>query len=290
MLSFDRSLRHFRKDGSVVDVSQIGHQNYMQMSPEGNLAVVGIQGDGTANGVETIMLLRADGAVFKQRIPFSSHSLDLSEDHVIVMGTSPEDTLQRNRIFVMDADGGGGEVALPQDYDADFVPMRYSTVNYLGDGLFEILQTDRVDHGEGGERTEVTAFEVRVTDSRAQEPSAHLKTQQVRQRVITWHDDAAVSDNLPYGESGFIDADGKVFISRRDSEKPEYTGTVADFVQEGFLRVRSKAADPKFALKREGYVEIRSWNNPERVVATLNTERFACRIEQCGIAAVTEIS
>ncbi|QPK79316.1 hypothetical protein G7Y31_00885 [Corynebacterium lizhenjunii] len=256
------------------------------MSPEGNLAVVGIQGDGTANGVETIMLLRADGAVFKQRIPFSSHSLDLSEDHVIVMGTSPEGTPQRNRIFVMDADGGGGEVALPQDYDAAFVPMRYSTVNYMGDGVFEILQTDRVDNGEEGERTEVTAFEVRVTDSRAQE----LETQQVRHRVMTRYEDAAVSDNLPYGESGFIDADGKVFISRRDSEKPEYMGTVADFAEEGFLRVRSKAADPKFALKREGYVEIRSWNNPERVVATLNTERFACRIEQCGIAAVTEIS
>ena len=181
-------------------------------------------------------------------------------------------------MFLLDAEGDGREIAFPDGYEVNSPDFKYPHVNYLGDGLFEILQ-GRVE----GSRTFLTAFEVRVSGDDS------LDTEQVTEHVMTLHDDFAVTRTLQRGENGFIDNEGRVFINRRDSADPELTGTIEGFSEEQFIPMNSAGFDPKFALEKGGKIEVRSWNAPEKPLTTFDYHSEACKDSSCGVSSISEI-
>lgn len=269
--------QHGPHNGSV-DITRYDPITYFGSSPEGTMAVAVVNTSQSDSFAHQALVLRGDGTTRSDDLPLVPHSLAVGETHAIIIGYTPEGTARDRRMFLLNSNGKGQEIAFPGGYEVHHPDFKYPHVNYLGDGLFEILQ-GRVE----GNKTFLTAFEVRVSDDK-------LDTERVTEHVMALDDDVAVTRTLPRGENGFIDNRGRVFVNRRNSADPELTGTIEGFSKDQFILVNSEGADPKFALERDGKVEIRSWNAPEEPLVAFDSHSEACKDSSCGISSVSEIN
>lgn len=266
-LYFADSIQQHGLHNGSVEIHDYDPITYFGSSPEGSMAIAIVNSSQSAAFAHQAIILKDDGTTSTHDLPLVPHSLAVGEKHAIVIGYTPNATASDRRMFLLDAEGNGREIAFPDGYEVNSPDFKYPHVNYLGDGLFEILQ-GRVE----GHRTFLTAFEVRVTE-----------------HVMTLHEDFAVTRTLQRGENGFIDNEGRVFINRWDSADPELTGTIEGFSENQFIPVNSAGGDPKFALERGGKIEVRSWNAPEKPLTTISYHTEACRDSSCGISSVSGI-
>lgn len=132
-------------------------------------------------------------------------------------------------------------------------------------------------------KTNFKSFELRISDE------DELLIQKVTHFSMDLHEDFAVTRSLPFGENGFIDVNGNVFINHRDSHPPEQTGTIQSFNTESYIPVNS-STEALVGLRRKDFIEIRRWDKPDIMVARLSYENKACSDEACGIASVSHVS
>lgn len=278
-LYFADSIQQHGLHNGSVEIHDYDPITYFGSSPEGSMAIAIVNSSQSDAFAHQAIVLKENGTTSTHDLPLVPHSLAVDEKHAIVIGYTPNGTASDRRMFLLDAEGNGREIAFPDGYEVNSPDFKYPHVNYLGDGLFEILQ-GRVE----GNRTFLTAFEVRVSEDDT------LDTEQVTEHVMTLHEDFAVTRTLQRGENGFIDNEGRVFINRRDFADPELTGTIEGFSEEQFIPVNSAGGDPKFALEKGGKIEVRSWNAPEKPLTTISYHTEACRDSSCGISSISEIS
>ena len=278
-LYFADSIQQYGLHDGSVDLHRYDPITYFGFSPEGSMAVAIVNTSQSESFAHQAHILREDGTTSTHDLPLAPHSLAVGDKHAIIIGYTPNGTASDRRMFLLDSDGEGREIAFPDGYEVNSPDFKYPHVNYLGDGSFEILQ-GRVE----GNRTFLTAFEVRVGDDNK------LDSQQVTEHVMTLNDDFAVTRTLQGGRNGFIDNEGRVFVNKKDSEDPQLTGVIEGFSEDQFILVNSASEDPKFGLEREGKVEIRSWNSPEKPLVTLKPHIEACSDSSCGISSISEIS
>ena len=277
-LYFANSIQQHGLNNGSVEIHDYDPITYFGFSPEGSMAVAIVNSSQSDKFAHQAIVLKEDGTNSTHDLPLVPHSLAVGEKHAIVIGYTPTGTASDRRMFLLDAEGGGREIAFPDGYEVNSPDFKYPHVNYLGDGLFEILQ-GRVERS----RTFLTAFEVRVSGDDS------LNTEQVTEHVMTLHEDFAVTRTLQRGENGFIDNEGRVFINRRDSADPELTGTIEGFSEEQFIPMNSAGFDPKFALEKGGKIEVRSWNAPEKPLTTFDYHSEACKDSSCGVSSISEI-
>ena len=245
-------------------------------SPEGNLAVAIINESASVEFHHSVVVFYGQ-STFKEPVPTVPHSLAVGEEAALVVGDSFEGEHHKKDLVLVSSDGSVKTIDFPRGYDTTVPDFKYPHVNYLGDGLFEVLE-GRTE----GEVTNFKSFEVRVSND-------EVVTQKVRQFSMELPKDFAVARSLPFGENGFIDTSGNVFINHRDGQSPERTGTIPDFHEDGFIPV-SFSAEPFFGILRRNLIEIRRWEAPEKVVAQLSYEKSACRDDACGISSISRTS
>ncbi|OIR41053.1 hypothetical protein BJP07_09420 [Corynebacterium sp. NML130628] len=246
-------------------------------SPTGNLAV-GIVNDSDSAEFHHSFIVFHGQSTFKAPVPTVPHSLAVSEDAALVVGDSYEGERHKKDLVLVRKDGSVTTIDFPHGYDTSIPDFKYPHVNYLGDGLFEILEGKTE-----GEVTHFTSFEVRLSDDN------EAVTQQISHFSMALHKNFAVTRSLPFGENGFIDTNGTVFINHRDSEPPELTGTIPRFQEENFIPVNF-STQALFGIRRKDIIEIRRWDAPEKITARLNYEQNACSDEACGISSISRTS
>lgn len=278
-LYFADSIQQHGLHNGSVDIHDYDPITYFGSSPEGSMAIAIVNSSQSDTFAHQAIVLKEDGTTSTHDLPLVPHSLAVGEKHAIIIGYTPNGTASDRRMFLLGVEGKAREIAFPDGYEVNAPDFKYPHVNYLGAGLFEVLQ-GRAE----GNRTFLTAFEVRVSEDNT------LDTQQITEHAMTLYDDFAVTRTLQRGENGFIDNEGRVFINRRDSADPELTGTIEGFSEQQFIPVNSAGGDPKFALEKGGKIEVRSWNAPEKPLTTISYRTEACRDSSCGISSISEIS
>ncbi|GAB3948106.1 hypothetical protein [Corynebacterium tapiri] len=217
------------------------------------------------------------GEVNSVPIPSGVHSLAVGENHALIAGDSLGDDPKKKELYLLKSNGQVKQIPFPEGYDLTTPDFKYSHVNYLGAGLFEVLQGV-----PDGEVTKLKSFEVRVT------PEMTLKVENTREFKMTLANNFVKHVMLPFGETGFIDDQGSVFINHRDTKDPERTGHVDGVTRETYVRVNS-SIEALFGVRRDGLIEIRRWGSPESIVTEIPFEKGACSDEACGIASVSKI-
>lgn len=246
-------------------------------SPEGNLTV-GIVNDSDSAEFHHSLVVFHGQSTFKEPVPTVPHSLAVGEDAALVVGDSYEGERHKKDLVLVRSDGSVKTIDFPRGYDTSIPDFKYPHVNYLGDGLFEVLE-GRTE----GEVTRFKSFEVRISDN------DELVTQKVSHFSMALHKDFAITRSLPLGENGVIDTNGNVFINHRDTKPPELTGKIPEFHEKSFVPVNF-SAEALFGIRRKDSIEIRRWDAPEEITARLSYEKNACSDSACGISSISRTS
>lgn len=245
-------------------------------SPEGKLAVAIINDSHSAEFHHSSIAF-GGGSIVKQTLPTVPHSLAVGEEAALVVGDSRDGNHRKKDLVLIRNDGAVKAIDFPPGYNAGIPDFKYPHVNYLGSGLFEVLEGVTE-----GEVTHFRSFEVRIgVDDR-------LMTQRIAHFSMALHDDFAITRTLPFGENGFIDAKGNVFINHRDLYPPESTGKIQAFDANDFIPVNS-SKEALIGIRREDSIEIRRWGKPEEIVVSLAYEGEECSDEACGISSISLI-
>lgn len=273
---FSGSLEQLGSDGPEVSFMKNSPVSFYGHSPEGRMAVAILNDSDSAEFHHSSVVF--DGAsANKATIPTVPHSLAVGERNALVVGDSVDGNVQRKDLLLLDADGTVTNIGFPSGYDESLPDFKYPHVNYLGDGLFEVLQA-----ATEGPVTNFKSFEVRIVND------SYLETQQVRSFSMSLNDDFAVTRSLPLGENGFIDTSGRVFINHRDVFGPEHTGTIPQFDTDKFVPVNS-STEALLGIRTASSIEIRKWAKPEEIVAEIAYERGACADEACGLSSISAV-
>lgn len=246
-------------------------------SPEGNLAVGIINDSDSAKFHHSFVIVHGQSA-FKGPVPTVPHSLAVGEEAALVVGDSHEGEHHKKDLVLVRSDGSIKTIDFPHGYDTSIPDFKYPHVNYLGDGLFEVLEGKTE-----GEVSYFRSFEVRLSDN------DELLTQKISYFSMELHKDFAVTRSLPFGENGFIDTNGKVFINHRDSKPPKLAGTIPEFHEKSFVSVNF-SVEALFGIRRKDFIEIRRWDTPEEIIARLSYEKSACPDDACGISSISRTS
>lgn len=278
-LHFAEGFRQTKPAEGKLSLPRYSSPGFFGVSPEGDLSVAltNTSNDGAFN--YSVALLKDDGSISEATLPFSAHSVAVGGDSTLVVGDSGESPNWVRKIVHIDVDGNTKEIQPPDGYDPHSPDFQYSHVNYIGEGLFELLQGRNTDGA-----IELTAFEGYVPEG-----SHKFAIQKVSHRTVAAPDDIAATRMLNNGESGYITTSGQVFVNKRSGQNPVRTGDIESFEQSDFVNVIPAIDDPKFALHRDGEVSIRRWKDPEHAIAELKIKRPACKNSGCGIATITEI-
>lgn len=280
-LYFAHSLQQVGVNRATYEHVKYDYTDVYGSSPDGSYAVALLNTSHSGECSYTAAILKDTGQTFSHDLPFMPFRVAVGEDHAIAVGYDcpPPGTETKKGFYLLEPDGSGKELKLPQGYDIGLVDFPASPVNYLGDGLFEIIE-GRKD----GNVIHMKSFEVRV-DSQ----EAALVTERVTEHKFTLPDDFLVTVMLNHGEGAFIDKSGRVFIDRRDLSEPEYMGQVENFERNDFVPTYTVGDDPKFGIKRDGRLELYRWESPDQPILTVNQVRGACWEDVCDLASVSEI-
>ena len=243
-------------------------------SPAGNLTV-GIVNDSDSAEFHHSLVVFHGQSTFKEPIPTVPHSLAVGEDAALVVGDSYEGERHKKDLVLVRSDDSVKTIDFPRGYDTSIPDFKCPHVNYLSNGVFEILE-GRTE----GEVTRFKSFEVRISDD------DELVTQKVSHFSMVLHNDFAITRSLPLGENGVIDTNGNVFINHRDTKPPELTGTIPQFHEKSFVPVNF-SAEALFGIRRKDSIEIRRWDAPEEITARLSYEKNACSDSACGISSIS---
>ena len=127
-------------------------------SPAGNLTV-GIVNDSDSAEFHHSLVVFHGQSTFKEPIPTVPHSLAVGEDAALVVGDSYEGERHKKDLVLVRSDGSVKTIDFPRGYDTSIPDFKYPHVNYLSNGVFEILE-GRTE----GEVTRFKSFEVRISD------------------------------------------------------------------------------------------------------------------------------
>ncbi|AKE41624.1 hypothetical protein UL82_07310 [Corynebacterium kutscheri] len=243
-------------------------------SPNGNLAIAIINDSNSAEFHHSFVAFYEE-STSKGTVPTVPHSLAVGEEAALVVGDSYEGERYEKDLVLIRNDGSIKKINFPLGYDENIPDFKYPHVNYLGNGVFEVLEGITK-----GERTDFKSFEVRIGDD------DELTIQKVTHFSMNLHEDFAITQSLPFGENGFIDINGNVFINHRDTHLPEKTGNIRSFNAKAYIPVNF-STEALLGIRQKDCIEISRWDKPELVVARLKYEKKACSDDACGISSIS---